>query len=274
MYWGINFGQWPAYVVEKLISQGRKPPTFNILASKIEKQIGSYLSNGFDLKFETRNGKESHWSLSLMDMLVSDKSNCDWESSEIIALRDMHCMVGYERMFVSDKNDADFGNLGYEALPPTHIFVDPGWKTVYANDIKNYFEYGEYTVAEIIDMFPKMADKLKELRLREELDGMDYGEFVGGPQKYRDSDQKWGSTHRVITFHSIVKEVRKWEYDLVNRNPFPETGYEFGSEEDKAIKEEYKQRMGLQDGDWTVVNQNRRVKRIETICLHLIMRCF
>jgi hypothetical protein len=102
MYWGINFGQWPAAAVEKLILQGRKPPTFNILASKIEKQIGSYLSNGFDLKFETRNGKESHWSLSLMDMLVSDKNICDWESSEIIALRDMHCMVGYERMFVSE----------------------------------------------------------------------------------------------------------------------------------------------------------------------------
>jgi hypothetical protein len=266
MYWGINFGQWPAYAVEKLISQGRKPPTFNIIAKKIESQIGSYLSNGFDMKYETRNGKQSHWSMDLMDMMYTDKSNLDWETSEIIALRDFHCMVGYERMFISDRFDADFGNIGFEAVPPTHVFIDPAWKTPYAYDIENYFDYAEMTALKVCDMFPKAAARLKELREREEIDGVNYGEFTGGPQRYRSSDEKWADAHKVITFHSVTKEYRGWEYDLINRVPFPETGHEPGSDEDKQIKAEYMRRVGIGEGQYTVVNQCRRVKRIEVIC--------
>jgi len=266
MYWGVNFGQWPSYAVERLIAQGRKPPTFNIVAKKIESQIGSYLSNGFDMKYETRSGRMSHWSLKLMDMMFSDKSNCDWETSEIVALRDMHCMVGYERMHISDMFDSDFGNIAWEPLPPTHVFIDPAWKTPYSNDVNNYFEYGDYSTEQISNMFPRAAGHLKELRQREEIDGINYGEYMGGVQRYRTSEEKWGDLHRVYTFHYVKNKEREWEYDLVNRNAFPETGYEFGSDEDVAAKKEYMQQAGITENEVTIVRQKRRVKQIEAIC--------
>jgi hypothetical protein len=266
MYWGVNFGQWPAFVVDKLVRQGRHPPTFNIIAKKIESQIGSYFSNGFDIKYETRNGRDSHWSLDLVGMMYHDKSDGNWDATERVALRDFHVMVGYERMFISDKHDADFGNISWEAIPSTHVFPDIEWRSVLAGDIENYFEYGDYSVAKIMKTFPNTSERLKDLREREERDGIDYGEYMGGPQRYITSEEKWENFHKVITFHYVTREERQWEYDLVNRNAFPETGYDAGSKEDIDIKREYVQRMGLTGDDITTVRQVRKVKRIEAVC--------
>jgi hypothetical protein len=266
MYWGINFGQWPAYAVQRLISQGRRPPTYNIIAKKIESQIGSFISNGFDIKYETRNGQQSQWALHLQDMMYSDRSNCGWQTSETIGLRDMFCMVGYERMYISDRFDADFGNIAWEACPPSHIYIDPSWKSYLAFDIDNYFEYSFLTMAQIIDLYPRAADRLREQYRMELLNGVNYGDYDAGPQRYRTVEEKWGDWHRVITYHSINKETRKWEYDLVNRHAFPETGYKAGSDEDHAIKAEYIRRMGLTPDDICMVNQTHRVKRIEAFC--------
>ncbi len=266
MYWGINFGQWPAYAVEKLIAQGRRPPQFNIIARKIEGQIGSFLSNGFDIKYRPKNGKNTHWPMTVLDMMYHDKSNCDWESSEIVALRDMHCLVGYERMFISTRNDSDFGNIAWEPVNPGHTYIDPEWRSINAWDIENYFEYGDFSTSKIMRLYKNASERLRELKEREERDGIDYGDYMGGPQRYTSTEEKWGSFHRVYTFHYITHETREWEYDLINRNPFPETGFEKGSENDMRIKQAYVEQRGLQPGEWTTVKQERRVKRIEAIC--------
>lgn len=266
MYWGINFGQWPAYAVEKLITQGRKPPTFNIIAKKIEGQIGSFLSNGFDMKYITKNGDNAEWGLHLYDMSCADRNNLDWETSTVISLRDMHCMVGYERMTISEKYDSDFGNIAWEPLPPNHVYISPSWKSPYASDIENYFEYSMLSVEQICNMYPRIADELKVQREREYIDGINFGEYSAGPSRYKSVEEKWGDWHKVITFHSIVKQERMWEYDLVNRNTFPETGFDAGTEDDKAAKTAYMQKMGLTPDDVTQVRQIKKIKRIEAIC--------
>ncbi len=266
MYWGVGYGQWPAYAVEILKAKGKTPHQYNIIAKKIESQIGNYIANGFDMKFMTVDGKKSDWTFHLQDMLYSDRSNCDWDSSEIIALRDSHVMVGYERMFISDRYDADFGNIAFEACPPTHIYLSPSWKGPNAWDIPDYFEYGMYSVSEIMELFPKVKDELIEWKRREEWSGINFGEYMGGIQKYRNTDEKWGDYHRVITFHSVKKTERKWEYDLVNRCPFPETGFEPNSAEDREAKQKYMQEAGIQEGQYTTVKQNKRIKRVEVIC--------
>lgn len=266
MYWGVNYGQWPAYVVEKMKEQGKRPHQYNVIAKKIESQIGSYIANGFDMKYMTVNGKKTEWSMHLQDMAYSDKSNCDWESSELVALRDMFVMVGYERMFISDRFDAEFGNIAFEPMRSSHVYVSPSWKTPNAWDITDYFEWGRYRVSEIVDMFPKKRDDLKEWKFREEYSGIDFGEYQGGVQRYRTTDEKWGDYHRVITFHHVVKKERMWEYDLVNRCLFPETGFEAGTKEDREAKQAYMQEYGVQEGQYTTVRQVKREKRIEVIC--------
>jgi hypothetical protein len=266
MYWGVNLGQWPAFAIEKFKSQGITPHQYNIISKKIESKIGSIIANGYDLKYMAVSGKQSPWTMHIQDMAYSDKSNCDWETSEIVALRDMAVCVGYERMFISDRFDAIFGNIAYEPLSPTHIYIDPCWKTQNAWDIENYFEWGMYGINQILRLFPKKSEELKEWKYREEISGIDYGAYRGGISRYRNTDEKWGDLHRVITFHSVKHESREWEYDLVNKNPFPETGFDPGSKEDKEAKKGYMEDVGISEGQYTMVTQKKRVKMIEVIC--------
>ena len=264
MYWGVNYGQWPSWVVEKLKEQGRVPPTYNIIAKKIESNIGNYLANGFDLKFSTVSGHKSDWAMHLKTMALSDKRNCDWQTSENVCLRDNHCMVGYERMRISDRLDPVFGNIAFEVLPPTHIYISPSWKSQHAFDIRDYFEWGFFTVGELIELYPHIESELKEWRDRELLTGVDFGNYAGGVQRWSTVEQKWGSAHRVITFHSTRKYEREWEYDLLNHCPFPENGFKVGSDEDRQEKQKYIEQNGIQD-KYVTVKQKKTDKYIEMI---------
>lgn len=264
-YWGVNYGKWPSYVIEVLKSQGRTPPNYNISAKKIESDIGSFIANGFDMKWGTISGRKSDWAMHITDMALSDKRNCDWETSEIIAMRDMKVLVGYERMFVSDRFDSTFGNVAFEPLPPTHIYIDPSWKSPNAWDIDNYFEWGMFTIAQIIELFPHLKDELKDWKEREERTGINFGDYSAGVQRWQTTEQKWGDYHKVITYHSLYKYERDWEYDLVNRCPFPETGYPEGSEKEREAKQRYVEEAGLKEGDYTTIKQKKREKRIEVI---------
>lgn len=266
MMWGVNFAQWPAYVVERLRMQGRRPPTFNIIGKKIQTQIGSFMANGFDIRYTPTTGRIDQLTNSVNDMRFSDEHNLDWKVSERIALRDCFTMVGYERMYISDQF-SELGNIAWEPLNPAHVFLDTGWKSGFVNDIRHYFEYGMFLASELAEMFPDQADKLKELKSREEFDGVDLGEFHGGVTGYRDTESKWGSRHKLITFHHVTKEERFWEYDLKHRCNFPETGFDAGSEMDREAKIQYIQMMGLDPNhDVTIRKQIRRVKRVESIC--------
>jgi hypothetical protein len=273
-YWGRDYGQWPSYVIEILKNQGRTPPTYNITAAKIEKELGSFIANGFDMKWETVSGKNSNWANYLTDMALSDKRNCDWQTSKVIAMRDMKVCVGYERMVISDRFDSTFGNIGFEPLPPTHIYIDPSWKTPHAWDIDNYFEWGMFTPSQIIEMFPNVADELAEWKEREEFTGINFGDYNAGVQRWQTTEQKWGDYHKVITFHSLRKYTRDWEYDLINKCPFPETGFPEGSKEEAEAKRQYIVEAGLNEGDYTVVKQKKREKRIEVKCPTLNIEMF
>ena len=273
MFWGVNFGQWPSYVVEELRNQGRRPPTYNIIGKKIQSQIGSFMANGFEVKYSPINGKVDSLTMKLHDMYYSDKHNLHWKVSERIALRDMFNVVGYERMYISDEYN-EMGNIAWEPLFPTHVYLDPGWKSGFVKDIRNYFEFGYYTAKEIMEMYPKSSERIKEIKEREERDGINLGMFHGGVIIYQHTEEKWGDRHKLITFHHTVKKNRMWEYDLKNNCSFPETGYKPQSKEDIQAKTEYAQMMGLGPFDVTMRKQIKNEKRIEAICPALDSEAF
>jgi hypothetical protein len=270
MFWGINFGQWPAYAVEKLRTQGRRPPTFNIIGKKIESMIGQYLENGYDISYEPVSGHYDTMSLKVTDMVASDSSNLDWEFSEIVALRDMFNMLGIERMKISDKYDP-YGNIAWEPLNPTHVYLDTGWRSYDPDDIRHYFEWAMLTPSEIAEIIPQADGKLKEARAREERSGTDLGDYNKGPGiHYRSTDTKWGDRHMLIVFHRVKVIDRWWEYDEKNKCPFPETGYKLGSEEDVEVKRQYAIAAGLTPDDISPVKQKHKEKWIEAICPSLL----
>jgi len=266
MYWHVNFGQWPWYVVEKLRLQGRRPPTFPIIPDKIETLVGSFLSNGFDIKYEPMNGKITSLTQKVQDMYFSDKHNLDWDSSEIMCLLDSFIKVGYERMTVSDMIDP-FGNIGWEHPNPRHIYLDPAWKSIYTRDLMNYFMWDGLTVAEIKRIYPKSSERLDERYLREMREGVDYGYNYGAVPRWKSIEDKWaGGRFKVIEFHSLQLTDRMYEWDKVNHCWFPGTGFKPGTKEDRQVKLEYAQKNQLTQDDIVLLKQKKRTKVIEAIC--------
>ena len=265
MYWHLEFGMWPEAVVEKLRKEGRRPPTFPVIPDKIETLIGSYISNGYDIKMTPDDGKLDEMTLRVMDMYLSDKNKLDWECAHIIALLDSMIGIGYERFYLTDMVD-EFGNLAMEAVNPRYTLISPAWKSNYSRDLDDYFTWSMKSATEIVQKNPKHSERLLELYQRERMDGIDYGVAVGGAPRYKDADQKWMSGHKVIEFHHVERIERMNEYDCKNKNFFPETGFKMGSVEDKAVKIEYIKVMGLdpiQDIKW--LKEKKTVKYIETI---------
>jgi len=267
MYWQVNFGAWPAYVVEKMRAQGRRPPSFPIIPDKIETLIGAFLSNDFDMRYEPKRNSADKLCFRLQDMWFSDKYQLDWDTSKIACLLDAFIMVGHERMVISDAED-DFGNIAWETCDPTHTLLSPTWKSNYVRDLNDYFTWTNMTAAEIMrhPNFKHNSDHLKELYNREKLEGIDYGQYLGAVPRYKTVEEKWSATHQVIEFHSTEDIVDDYEYDLRNHVWFPDSGFKFGSEDDIEVKKAYYEQQGLSENDVTYLPRKRRVKRIETIC--------
>jgi hypothetical protein len=262
--WGLNFGQYPAYVVQRLLDQGRRPFTANILLDKAETFIGSIKSGGYDIRYRATSANMDTLVNRINGMYSTDKKHCNWDAEETIALLDMGAAVGMQRMIVSDQYHA-LGNIAWENPDPRHTLIDPTWRSNNVNDIKSYATFTRMTPQEIMDTSPSdVSDALLDQMRREMTEGIDYGEPDPFGQ-YDTPEAKWADKHLVIEYHWVEKDERWWEYDLKNCVPFPETGFKNNSEEDKQAKMEYAQSTGLSPFDITWEKQNKKIKYIQRI---------
>lgn len=264
MFGGLNFGQWPADVVQYLLNKNRRPPTFNFLLDKIETFVGSIMGSVYDIRYSPIDGSNDAMALKLQDMYISDKINMDWDISEMETILDSAVAVGYERMCISDKMHW-LGNIAFEKLNPRHILLDPGWKSNDPYKLKSYFRFEKMSAEEMFDIFPNHTERLIELRNREMVDGIDHGENISSAT-YKTMDEKWGGRHTVIELHWTETEERYWEYDVKNNTPFPDCGYKVGSDEDRAIKIQYIQKAGLNPEDIVFMRQKNVVKYVQACC--------
>ena len=260
MFWGINYGQWPSEVVEFLRGQGRVPPTFNFTMDKIETFVGSIMGNTFDIKFSPISGQYDSLSLKLQDMYISDKINLDWDICEMETLLDCAVAVGYKRMYVSDKMHW-LGNIAWERPNPRHIRLDPSFKSSDPYRLRSYYREELMTPEEIFINYDTHSERLKELRKREMIEGIDHGENMG--PAYKTMEAKWGGLHRVIEFHWIDSKERYWEFDTKNNIPFPDAGYKLGSDEDRSFKIQYIKNTGLRPEDIVYQKQKTTTKYIQ-----------
>ena len=263
MLWGLQFGQWPASVVQRMLDQGRRPSTFNVLLDKAETFIGSVIGNGFEPRYSPSQGRLDTLTLKLQDMYYSDRALMDWERTEIETLLDSSCGVGYESMQISSKYH-ELGNIAFIKRNPRRILLDPSWHDSNVDNLRSFMTWGRFSTEEIMDMFEVHSERLKELRDREAREGINYGENIGITD-YKSIDQKWGDEHLVMEIHWVEKKKRQWEYDKKNHCTFPDTGHTFHSKEDIAAKTRYIQMMELNQNDITYVNQIKVSKFIQAV---------
>lgn len=273
MYWFVNFGMWPVEVVEKLRQEGRRPPSIPVIPDKVESLVGNFIANQFDMKVSPRTGKHTSLTMKAEDILLSDKYNLDWETSEILTLLDSFIKVGYERMHVTDLKDP-FGNIAWETINPRHTFLCPAWKSPYVRDLTDYFVWDDKTVAQMKSLFPGASARLNEQYERELREGVDYGYNYGSIPRWKSAEEKWDGMHRVIEYHHVRIVDRMYEYDKKNMCWFPDTGYKQNTNEDKFAKLIYAQQHQLSPDDIVMLKQKKRTKYVEAICPDLDRELF
>ena len=263
-WWGVNFGQWPDNIVQRLLDQGRRPPTYNVVLDKMETMIGSIMGAGWNTRYEPLYGKGDSIMGKLDDIRNTDEQNLDWEYTETMVFLDALSMVGYERMAITDKLH-DLGNITWEQLNALRVLRDPRWMSTDIDDLDDYFTYYYLTPSEVRDMCEgDVSEQLTELEAREKRDGIDFG-YYEGFTTYDDPGAKWIDRHLVLEFHYVKREKVWWEYDKKNYCLFPETGFKYGSEQDKQAKAQYAQEAGLTGEDIVWDKKKVVTKYIERI---------
>ena len=267
MYWGLDYGQYPAQVVNMLLEQGRQVPTLNVMANKMDGLRGSLLRNQFDMKYVPISGELDELSLAIQDMYYSDKDDMNWDFSYNVFLRDFLIQYGVEWMHIDTEN-SPFGNIAFKPDIAYNHYPDPGWKTPFIKDLRNLVKVGWYTAEELKEIYPKKDGELREAYLRQlyASKSEQYQQHETGPP-YQNIDHIWGSKQRVIERHEIICKNIDWEYNVRDGEWFPETGFKPGTPEDRASKEHYIEQRGLARVDdirW-LPKKDRRY-HIKTIC--------
>jgi hypothetical protein len=261
--WGLQYGQWPSSVIQKLLDQGRRPPTYNVLLDKAETFIGSIISNAFVPRYSPTQGKMNDLVLKLQDMYYSDRALMEWEMIEIETLLDSSSGVGFEKMVVSNKSH-ELGNISWARGNPRRTLLNPNWKTSNLDDLRDYIDWTKMSVTEIMEFMPIHKERIMDLRRREETTGINYGENIGITD-YKTIDQKYGDLHTVIQLHWVEKKTMDWEYDRKNGCLFPETDEDFHSKEDIAKKQKYIKANELTQGDITFLKKTKVTKYIQCV---------
>ena len=254
MVFGSEYGQWPEYVVSQLLQEERQAPTFNIIENKVVNTIGMIIKNQLDVKFASHSGDDEDLVLKLQDMWYSDYNNGNWDKTYIEFLKEMLTMVGYERMDISTRNDP-LGNIVFVHEPAHLITLDPEWQSMYTNDLKMYFRTPFMSVPEIMSTFRAKIPQLKEEFDRQKFDHQ-YGQNRVYPMLQ--PEEKWGQKHQVIEQHYLEDRKEEWEFDLINREWFPDT--------DQKGKVDYAHKNKLGTDDIKLLPRARRVQMIKTIC--------
>lgn len=280
MYWGIDYGMYPDFVVRRLIEEGRQPTQIYMMAQKLDGLRGSLLHNQLDINFVPVEGSADQASLMLQDMYYSDKDLMNWDETYDIFLRDFLIQYGVERLIVSS-SEHPLGNIKFQYENPINIFPDPGWKTPFWKDLRDLDKVGFYTPDELKRIYPDMAEEIEGTRMREyfekrgEISVQEYGVHETG-MPYKELETKWGQRHRVIEHHYMEDESVYWEHNVRDGVvPFPETGKPNQSQEDLEQKKRYAEQNGLGPDDIAFIKIRRSrykvLTGVPTLSSHLVL---
>ena len=270
MYSGVNNQQWPDDIVGQLNDEGRQIPTYDIIKQKISGLAGQLLRSQYEIKFEPMDTAINSLTLKLQDMWYSDKETWNYDLSFFSFLINFLIQWGAEEMFVAEDESGELG-LAYRSLDPTLITLDPFWMSIDPKDMKNLYRTPYLTVDQIFRLYPHKKEELLYEYARQKAECIEYGDNEGSTP-YRDLETRWGDQHRLIEHHHMKYIERYWEWDMVNKRFFPETGFKNQSEDDRIAKKHYIEQNNISADMISWKKQKKSVYEVITIAPTLTNR--
>lgn len=133
MYAGINNGQWPQDVVDKMLAAGYPVHTVNMVQGIVDTVVGHLVQSPIDIKLSNTRPQDK-MDVNVMQTLYDiDESNGAWEPKFQQFITDGLIHSGWLQILPVEDFDVR-GNVGMECIDPAHLFADPYW---ISNDIRD-----------------------------------------------------------------------------------------------------------------------------------------
>ena len=225
-YWGKNpelgLGQWPAGALAKMIQQGRAPVTYNFIMPTVDAIAGGIMQAPFDPEFiPVIEGKlpfdiEAIVS-KLKKAMYSDKELLDWKSVYLQMV--LHGLIhdACIKLVVSEEYN-ELGNLGFQLTLPGACRPEPYWKDWSSKTCRSCHHETWHTAEELMQIYPKMADRLRYEAAKQKSTGDQFGPN-NGIVPYSIVDNKWGSQYRLVEEYRMVVDDEKVDRVITSYGP-------------------------------------------------------
>ncbi len=217
-YWAhdpdLGLGQWPEAAVTYMLSQNRTLTQFNFVRVIVDTIAGGIMQMEFDPDFFPVNDEITSLTQAIKSAMYSDKELMDWQAvyMEMVQAGLIHeaCIK-----MVRDTRYDSIGNIGFRNCLPGSVMADPYWKTWSSKDCKKCWHDTWHTLDELKSLIPDKADYI-DYRASNPYKADEYGSF-GGPTPYlNDTNNMWGSVHKLTTQYDIVEEMEKAEFAITD----------------------------------------------------------
>ena len=249
---GLNYDQFADdwRVVENMLSEGRTPKTYNFIQMYVRGLAGNMIMNWFDPKFIDRED-DSFQTQAVLNAFQRvwyvQKEHFNYKQSIISCIWNGLTGRGVEELVI-DRTMDPRGQVRFESIRPDMIDFDP---TVLDDNIsrkaKLAWKRFYLTPEEMLLYYPWMEEEIKEkARALQHADKSLGFRFEENPVRVLDDDRSvWGSKHLTFEEYRIEHTKKKKLIHTETGMPFPDSGFELGTEEDFIAKVIWGQERGI-----------------------------
>ncbi len=275
-YASIGTDMWSESLIADLQREGREPGTYNFGQFVVDGVAGNYIMNWFDPQFNDREDDDKDvidGVYALQQKYMANKKKYGYKSSSLRSIRNGCIFGGWEELVIDRENDHR-GEVRFDCLRTDMVIPDlQNPDDNISRNAKELYKEFYLSAEQMIEIYPNMAGKIKEAikgHLKTEAltpklyDKPDMSMFQGYPNLY-------SSKHPVIEYYHFVMEKVRTVISKRTLQPYPDTGYPFGSEEDFYMKAQTAQREGIEFdvNDMVVIDKPKPVLYVTTICRDL-----
>lgn len=148
MYAGINNGQWPTDVIEKMTEAGYPIHTINFVQGMVDTTLGHLNQSPIDIAMKSCRPEDKE-EVNIMQTLYDiDDSNGSWDAKFSQFMLDGLIHSGWIQLLPETTSDVR-GNVGMETCDPAHMFPDPYWISGDIKDCRRLFKASWLTPQQI-----------------------------------------------------------------------------------------------------------------------------
>ncbi len=273
---GLNYDQWANNwaLLQQMLEEGRGPTAMNFIQFYVRGLVGNFIMNWFDPKFidnESIDRDVLDALAAMQKVYYANKEHYNYKESAINTIWNGVVYRGIEELIIDRSGPDPRGVVRFESVRPDMVVFDPGNISDHiSRNARKAWKRFYLTYAEMVQHFPHMEGRIKD-QIRalesmnstegEQFEEMQIGSFVDVDLNH------YGSKQLCIEGYEIRWEKKAVAIHTETGRQFPDSGHEFGTEEDFLAKVLWGVDNGYDVTPETITTVERNVPILYTVTI-------